>query len=318
MEIERIEQFYKIHGRNKDEFYFSHIFRYPGAISQKEAIVVYGNDTSKYIDYINKYHIDKVIIEEGLESLEFLKFTPHIKYLWIRGNYDLEPLYYLTKINFLINASNKQLVIDNINGIEFLSTNPEYMFINNDVPSLKSLEVSGNIKGLNFLTKFNNLDTLVIHSTNIKSLSCIENLNYLKVLILINNKKLTNIDSLNGVKRSLKHLTIENCNYIKDYSIIGNLNELVYLSFNKMKYVPSIKFIKKLKKLHTFIFTYSNLLDGNMTSILELKHAVIVPIKKHFYKDDNGERKGIMDSDIPYGERVKGDEDIEFWRRTDY
>jgi hypothetical protein len=25
-----------------------------------------------------------------------------------------------------------------------------------------------------------------------------------------------------------------------------------------------------------------------------------------------------MDSDIPYGERVKGDEDIEFWRRTDY
>ena len=83
MEIERIEQFYKIHGRNKDEFYFSHIFRYPGAISQKEAIVVYGNDTSKYIDYINKYYIDKVIIEEGLDST--YKIPLDKRKLWSRA-----------------------------------------------------------------------------------------------------------------------------------------------------------------------------------------------------------------------------------------
>ncbi|MDF2699187.1 MAG: hypothetical protein K0Q49_743 [Haloplasmataceae bacterium] len=326
MEYEQIDKLCSIHGDKIDGFYFFHIFDYRGALLQKEAIVIYENKISMYVDYINKHKIDKVIIyilPNGIHSLNFLLDIPHVRFLRILGNVDYTPLYKLTNLKLLIITGKNEIELDKLIGLESFHTSaPDYMRINNEIQSLKSLHLSSDgitnicFNDLSFLSKTPNLDTLIFQFTDIESLKGIEVLKQLKVLILKYNKKLTNISTLNGVSDTLRHLRIENSNKIENFETIGSLKELIFLIISNIKMINSLNFIYELKNLKSFLFE-SNVIDGDITPTINLKHTVVFPIRKHYYKIVNGEKMKVTYNDFPYGERETGDEEIELWRRID-
>lgn len=311
----------------KDGFWFDTIFSYYGARLTKDAIIIDEKNINKYIEYINKEKIDKVILDlrtSGLESISFLKDISHIKYLSISGNdsvVDFSPLYELKNLKLLnIGSSSGEL---NINRIESLED-----FAIGDLDIVKNLEEATNLKSLwfcscsypnlNFLSNLKNLDTLVLYNLNFTTLEGIQNLRNLKVIKLGNMRKLESISELINLSSSLKSLRIESCNKIKDYDSIKDLNELVFLNLNYIKLVPDINFISNLKKLNTFISVNANIIDGNLTALTNLEHVYIYPIRKHYYITKQGQNIKARDNHFKYGERLMGDEEIELWRRIAY
>lgn len=312
----------------KDGYYFDSIFHYKGALLNKDAIYIFENNISKYIDYINENQIEKVILDLNkckIESLQFLLNIPNIKYLKIIGDcVDFNPLYQLKQLKLLTITGSNDIHIYRIEGLESFST----LYPNNVkgldmAKSLKSLKLvdgynTSNLHNLYFLSNLEKLDTLFLGNLNITTLEGLENLKNLKVLILENMKKLESINQLSGIKNKLKNLRIENCNKIQDFNSIKYLSELVFLSISRVKLVPNIEFIKCLKKLSTFVSDGSNVIDGNLTSLINLNHVVVYPIRKHYYIEKQNENRKAKETDFKYGDRIMGDEDIELWRRIQY
>lgn len=311
----------------KDGFLFSSIFNYTGAALNKEAIYITDNDTNKYIEYINKNNINKVIIDIGksnIESLDFLMNIPYIQFLQIRGNIDYSPLYKLQHLKLLSISGSNEIYVDKINGLESFSTAyPNNVKGVDAAKSLKSLKLvgfysPGNFKNLNFLTRLNNLDTLILGNINISNLEGIQYLINLKVLILENMKKLENISHLSYLSNSLKNLRIESCNKIKDFDVIKYLQVLEFLSIDRVRLVPNLDFVSSLNNLKSFVSNSSNFIDGNLTNLLNVNHVVVYPMRNHYYIIKQNEKLKAKDTDFNYGDRKMGDEDIELWRRIAY
>ena len=60
-----------------------------------------------------------------------------------------------------------------------------------------------------------------------------------------------------------------------------------------------------MKNLKTFIFDM-NVLDGDLTPCLGLSYV---------YSEKNRKHYNVKDKDMPRGKYVRGNEDIELWRR---
>ena len=63
-----------------------------------------------------------------------------------------------------------------------------------------------------------------------------------------------------------------------------------------------------MEKLKTFIFSME-VLDGDITPCLGLSYVFMMRSKKYY---------NLKDKELPKGEYVRGNEDIEMWRRMDY
>lgn len=310
----------------KDGFWFESMFRYRDALHIKDAIYTNEKISKRYIDYMNETKINKMIIDtfhSDIESLEMLVEIPHIEYLRIRGDIDYTPLYMLKNLKLLQVSGNMELDLKYFPNLESLSGNPKIMYNIDQATSLKSLELIGNgyppkYNDFSFLEKMKNLDTLVIKNSNITNMDGIDKLKKLKVFISINNKKLENIDALLGIKNSIKHLVIDRSNKIENFDIIKNFKKLIYLKLKEIKLIPNINFITDLKSLKTALFFDSNIIDGNLTPLLSLEEALVMPMKRHYFKLVRNTKVKCTDDDLNYGHRYRGDEDIELWRRTDY
>lgn len=306
-------RFYK----NIDGFYIKK------PISDKAEIVIYEQDTDKYVKYINTHNIESIIVhvvEGGVDSLDFLLDLLEVKHLFINGKLDCSPIYKLKKLKSLCINGESEIRLDKIEGLEYFSTsNPDFIIINKEISSLKTLiissqDIKSNIKDLQYFKYLNNLDTLVLEFTSIQSLNGIGFLKNLKFLTLSYNRKLFNIDALSEIN-SLKHIKIEHCNNVQKLDSIGQHKELIYLGLNYMKKIQSIQFISKLKNLKSFVLIESNVIDGDMTSIINLQEAAVLQIRKHYYKMIKGDKVKVKESDFSYGDRDWGDEDIDAWRR---
>jgi Leucine-rich repeat (LRR) protein len=310
----------------KDGFYFDSIFNYKGALWHKEAICIFDNDIDKYVRYISKEKIDKVIIkrESNIQSLDFLCKIPHIKYLCIAGDIDYSPLYNLKHLKLLSISGSREIYVDKIEGLESFSTfYPGNVKGIDKAVSLKSLNLVEDYNlskfiNLDFLSNLINLDTLYLSNINLTTLEGIENLKNLKVLTLEDMNKLETIKHLTSLSSHLKSLRIESCNKIKDFDSIRELSELVFLCIDYVRLVPNLEFISKLKHLSTFISDSSNFIDGNLTPLTNIEHAYVYPIRKHYYFIKQNENKKAKEADFKYGERKMGDEEIELWRRIAY
>lgn len=313
----------------KDDFWFYSIFSYKGAALSKDAIIIDEKDTDKFVAYINKEKIDKVIVDlwnSGIESLSFLKEIDHIKYLdiWGNGVIDNTPIYELNNLKFLGISRPSELYIDRVKGLEFFSTSEVDKIKNIEhATTLKSLRIYDNVNknhyhNLKFLSNLINLDTLFLGGFNITTLEGIEKLNNLKVLIVEDMKMLKSIYHLTSLSSSLKNLRIYNCNKISDFDVIRVLRELIFLRIDSVKLVLNVEFITDLKKLYSFVSVSSNFIDGNLTPLTRVEHAIVYPIRKHYFINKNNENKKVKDTDFKYGERKMGDEEIELWRRIAY
>ncbi|NLN03259.1 MAG: hypothetical protein GX166_00305 [Clostridiaceae bacterium] len=109
------------------------------------------------------------------------------------------------------------------------------------------------------------------------------------------------------VKKTLNALRIENCPKIEDFSVLGELENLELLELTGNNVLPNLDFLKSMKNLKTFIFSM-NVLDGDLNPCLNLSYVYSGKDRKHF---------NLKDKDLPKSKYVRGEENIEDWRRLE-
>jgi len=253
-------------------------------------------EIDKIIEFMSKKGLDKLEILEQNAYVEFtidlknLSKITFLKELYISGglyiNGDtLEELTQLEHLFIFLNENNKtnmdlsklkrlkflniQNYINNITGFEELENLETLIlakyqpksrdFTMMNLPSLSNLElVQPKIETLSGLNKLKNIKCLtLIRSTTLKSIREINNLEKLEFLILDHTKNVDDFDSIKNNK-SLKHLSII------DSGTIDNL-----------------EFIRELKMLEFVVLLGTNVIDGNLTNLKDLRYAAF-DNKRHY------------------------------------
>ena len=151
------------------------------------------------------------------------------------------------------------------------------------------------------------LETFKLTFSKLQDFTGIEKAESLQCLYLHHNRLLKDISSLKSLKRSLKALRIENCPKIEDFSVLAELENLELLEICGNNTLPSLSFIKSMKNLKTFVFNV-NVEDGDLSHCLDLSYV---------YSEKNRKHYNLKDKDLPKGTYVRGNENIEEWRRLE-
>lgn len=134
-----------------------------------------------------------------------------------------------------------------------------------------------------------NLRFLDLTWSNIKDFEGIGNLNKLKRLELHYCTKLSSNFGLAEVSDTLEHLYINNCKKFIHSSELLKLKNLRYLRLNSCGDLENLLFLNELPNLIDFRFVNTNVLDGNLTPILD--HPTIQSVgylnKRHYNIKDN-------------------------------
>lgn len=278
------------------------------------------HDIDDYIEIINKKNIQKAIII--LDDISFLNKCSGLKFISITPSYqsgsdfDFSPLYDMPKVLSLHCNSRfgdreqyvSQIDYSKIKGLIDLGIGVTKGTLNyNRLKSLNVTGFKGEYRDLTDLFCSEQLDTLSIIQCGITSLNGIGTSKKMQCLYLHYNRSLTDISALYSVKSTMKALRIENCPQIKDFSVLGELENLELLELSGSNELPSLSFLKSMKKLKTFTFSV-NVLDGDLSLCKNLSYV---------YSEKNRKHYSLKDKDMPKSRYVRGNEDIEMWRRTE-
>lgn len=284
-------------------------------------IIDESKEIEEYIKYINDKGIEQAYVE--VVNLDFFKECADLKHLIItipdeyEGKIDYKNLYELKNIKSLGLANychwDESIVsnceLERFQGLEELCIQANKGTESfNKITSLKSLKISkyiGKNKDLSDLSNLKQLDTLTLIQCKMNSLNGIENLNKMQCLYLYHNRSLKDISALAKISKTLKVLRIDCCPKIEDFSVLSELENVEMLELSGGNSIPNLDFIKGMKNLKTLIFTY-NVLDGDLSNCMNLSYAACDKNRKHY---------NLKDKDLPKGEYVFGNEDIELWRR---
>lgn len=281
----------------------------------------------EYVAYINEHQIEQAWI--AMPDLNFLLKCPSLKYLRIgmptakTKNYDFSPLYKLAEVRSLdivnevciLNLMDMEDISETdysrIKGIVSLSITANRGSLNYEaISTLKSLTIGGfsnKSKDLQGMFTSKQLDTLSLLECKEHSLDGIETSEKLQCLYISYNRALSDISALRKVKHSLKALQIHNCPKIEDFSVLGeltNLESLIIIGNNKL---PDLIFLKELKKLTRFVFDVT-IVNGDLTPCLDISFVGCARHKRNY---------NLKAKDLPKGPFLRGNEDIEEWRRLE-
>lgn len=296
------------------------VIRNPGNIQRYFRIPKIKRSLSEHIELIKKLKLEKAIVFAN--DISFITLCPTLKYISIIpaddafDNFDFSPLYDLPEIKSLEcktqyglrDELTSSVDYKNISGLVDLSISGKGHLNYYQVDSLKSLRISNYQQ--NDLTKMFSskiLDSLLMIQCKIKTLDGIHQSDKMQCLYLDYNRSLQDISALALVKKTLRALRIENCPKIQDFSVLEeleNLETLVLLGKNEL---TNISFIKKLKNLKTFVFSMT-VLDGDLSPCLNLMYA---------YSQNNRKYYNLKNKDLPKKQFIRGNEDIEMWRRME-
>ena len=277
----------------------------------------------EYVTYIQKNKIEKAVII--LNDISFISLCSSLKFIQIIPSYqataffDFSPLYQMSEIKS-IHCQNRygsreqylsEIDYSRINGLVDLSVNVNKGTLNyNKIATLKSLSIGG-FHGKNrdltdmFCSK--ELDTLHMMQCGIYSLNGIETSHKMQCLYLHYNRSLNDINALKKVKHTLKALRIENCPKITDFTVLKELENLELLELSGNNVLPNLNFLKTMKNLKTFTFSM-NVLDGDLSPCMALSYVYSEKDRKYY---------NLKDADLPKGKYLRGNEDIEEWRRLE-
>jgi len=193
----------------------------------------------------------------------------------------------------------------------------EYRLVENlnRANTIKSLELYRySEQDLKYLSELILMDSLKLGKGSMQSIDGCEKLPKLQCLYLFDNEKVEDIGHLRGVKNTLKALRIHNCNRVKDFSVLEELENLELLELSGKNSIPSLSFVKKLKNLKTLIFNV-DVLDNDLTPCFDLEYVECNKRKLSYNHKFKPLPKGEYVNGVPTGEYIKGNEDIEMWRR---
>lgn len=273
-----------------------------------------------HIELINNLKLEKAVIIAN--NISFIEKCPSLKHLKIiptddcGDGFDYSPLYDMARLKssscITIYGKNEEysttVDFSRINGIEDIGVSNCNHLNYSGITTLKSLGLS-NFKEDDLKNAFSSvdLDTLMIIQSKLKTLDGIQKSRKIQCLYLYYNRALRDISALKEAKQTLRALRIENCPRIDDFSVLGELENLELLELSGSNELPNLSFIKKMKKLKSFIFSM-NVKDGDLSPCLSLSYVRSKKNRKHF---------NLKDSDLPKGNIVRGNENIEMWRRLE-
>ena len=277
------------------------------------------NVNSSYICSMRNYDFLKECTTLEYISMELSVSPKHYSELIQKGKkyvreYDVSSFYYLRNLKSLsiidleepYITSKIKFDLSRFPALEKYSGESRYVEKIQEAHNLKTLRLNDyEYDTLNEIAMLENIDTLEFNTSKIKSLDGCNGLKKLQCLYLYYNRTLVDISALESVKHSLKSLTIENCGKISDFSVLEKLENLETLVLIGSNVIPNLSFLAKMKKLKTFTFTME-IADGDLTPCLKLQYSCCAKGRKNY---------NLKDAKLPKGEYVRGNENIEMWRR---
>ena len=267
----------------------------------------------EHVALVNQIGVDSV--DAVAEDFSFLQECPsavhfdlapstdcsdHFDYSFLHDLKEIKSLHCATYNGKIVDYSGLRIENLYIFGNEYLGMN--------QVEGLKTLIIRHN-DATKIEQMFGNpeLDSLRIDVTKIKSLDGIEASNQLQCLQLNYNRSLRDISALKNVASTLKHLHIEKCAGIKDYSVLKYLTNLEYLRLEGNNSIPDLSFIPYMTNLKVFDLRM-RVEDGDLSMCLSLPHMRLNKMCRHY---------NIEEWEIPkdYHYYTTGNENIPEWRR---
>jgi hypothetical protein len=257
-----------------------------------EVIALASSRIDVCIDYIKKNNIQGIEINASYGSYRFNNIEIleelvdcDIKVIELISDYnDISVLNKFKNLEQLVLSENKTSILnfENFPNLKYLSLDDTKNFINLDKAILLESLAIGTLNKSSKIdfSKLVNLKDLYIVKGNIENLDFLKNLNIEKLSISFCNK-LRNISSLVTLKNTLTEILIQNCKGIESIDVLGELENLYWLKMIDLGEIPSLSFIKKLKKLKNIAFANTNILDGNL-SYCEGLELVGFLDKKHY------------------------------------
>lgn len=281
----------------------------------------------EHLALIRERQIEKALVIA--DSLDFLQECPDLRHICIIPTENANestfysPLYELPALKTLqcqtvgkkaccaTNSSKEPLFcIDyaNLPNIESVGVCQKGHLNYNKLPKLKALRISG-YGGADLTQVFSSpvLNTLSMTQCKLQTLEGIQQSERIQCLYLYYDRSLCDISALRKVKNSLRALRIENCPKIKDFSVLGELENLELLELSGSNELPSLDFLLTMKNLKTFVFNI-NVKDGDLTPCLHLSYV---------YSERNRKHYNLKDADLPKGKYIRGNETLQNWLRME-
>lgn len=256
----------------------------------------------EHIEFIKKNEIERAIVIA--EDISFINKCPSLKWLNIIpadnvSDFDFSPLYSMQEIRFLkcrtVHGDRSQYIssakYDKFINLKDLFLIGEGHLNYTGLTELEYLMVSENksIDTLDGVFTSKKLKRIDILQTSIESLRGIDISERITDVDLSYNRNLKDISDLTKVSKTLKMLIIENCPQINDFSCLCDLTELEHLWLCGKNVIPSLSFLRKMKKLKTITFSME-IADGDLTPCLEIPYAYCKKSKKYY---------NLKDKDLP-------------------
>ena len=235
-------------------------------------------------------------IEISMDALPCLQYLPNVEHLILTSGYVSDPgdLQFFTglkiqslEINYYaydIDVMTIDLSVFPV--LELVFSRTQYGFKNvAGCVSLQTLIVQEWLtEDLQALSS-SSIKALEIFSIGkLKSLSGIENMRHLVSLSVCNQRQLVNCSQLGSLH--LESLKIESCNKL-DYEQLSIMPELRMLSLRGKVKLPDISFVLSMAPNLEWLWLDHVVEDGDLTSLQQLKHAVIFTDCRHYSHKDH-------------------------------
>lgn len=257
----------------------------------------------EHIAFINAHKLEYADILT--ENLDFITQCPTLKHLRITPartapeNFDYSPLYGMPEIRKL-RCSCKEygpkftkstsIDLSRVPGLRDIGISSNRYLNYDKVPMLEVLELYENKKhrdlhGLCAPT----LKELVMSQCSIKTLEGMAEYPNLQSLHLYYLRSLSDISALVSAGDTLRALTIQNCPKVTDFSCLHDLTNLEHLNLEGRNVLPSLDFLKGMKKLKTFVFSME-VADRDIRPCLDVPYAHMSNRKREY---------NLTDKDLP-------------------
>lgn len=260
-------------------------------VNGNRSVIINSDCIEKCMDVYEKHKLDGVAITTShdykLQNVDFLKKYPAVKHISISQDIaDISGINGLSELqSAIISGRNRRIDFSFFPKLENFIGDWSPYFQNLDkcvnMSSLSLYHFNPKSKDFADISQVYWISKLKITQSNITSLRGLNAFSQLAELELTYCNKLEKLCCLEKSTNSLKLMTFYNCKGIKNHDYVTNLNVLASLSFNDCGTLSSIKFVKQIKSLEDFIFSNTDVTDGDISPCIGLKY-VYFSNKRHF------------------------------------
>ena len=130
-----------------------------------------------------------------------------------------------------------------------------------------------------FIPSLEVLKLLYLTPTSLKG---IERFSHLKALSLYRAHKLESLDDLLSLADVLEEFVLEGKTKIFDYQALGKLRVIKRVFLNNVGDIKDLSFLETMPSLNHFVFSRSNVVDGDLSYCKKVNGWVAFTDKKHY------------------------------------